>query len=169
MLGDEPYIAAALGINFSVSKHNANATDAEVMVIDNFFDSLRWDDDSSSEPTFVNNVAYGNLVNMVNFHERWVYSGSVTTPPCAQKVFWNELSTIYPLKQRHLDQFKVQLDRPYTDKKTGKANSSVYKEKALSEVGNYRMIYPVDDHKVMYVTQSGTTLNASPETAASER
>lgn len=31
-------------------------------------------------------------------------------------------------------------------------NSKIYTEKKLSEYGNYRVIQPVDDHKVMYVT-----------------
>ena len=51
-------------------------------------------------------VAYGDLVNIVDFHNRWIYQGSVTTPPCAQKVFWNELSTIYPISKETLVNFK---------------------------------------------------------------
>lgn len=39
----EGYIAAALGIMFSVDKYTAKLTDAERMVVDNFFESLQWD------------------------------------------------------------------------------------------------------------------------------
>jgi len=39
----EPYIAAALGIMFSVNSYTAKLTKAERMVIDNFFASLQWD------------------------------------------------------------------------------------------------------------------------------
>ena len=36
-------------------------------------------------------VTYGDLMNMVDKKNRWVYQGSVTTPPCAQRVYWNVL------------------------------------------------------------------------------
>ena len=36
-------IAAAMGIFFSVDKHNAKLTEAEVAIIDGFFDSLHFD------------------------------------------------------------------------------------------------------------------------------
>jgi carbonic anhydrase len=49
-------------------------------------------------------------MEMVDFNNRWVYKGSVTTPPCATYVYWNVLSTIYPVSQKHLDLFKAQLD-----------------------------------------------------------
>lgn len=98
------YIAAALGIMFSVDKHNARLTAPERMVIDNFFESLLWD--KVKGPVVSNLVTYGDLINVVDFHNRWIYQGSVTTPPCAQKVFWNSLSTIYPISQRTLDNFK---------------------------------------------------------------
>jgi len=89
---------------FSVDKHTAILTAAERMVIDNFFESLKWHEDTG--PVVSNLVAYGDLINVVDFHNRWVYQGSVTTPPCAQKVFWNELSTIYPITQETLTNFK---------------------------------------------------------------
>lgn len=87
-------------------------------------------------------IPYAELVNMVDFNNRWVYQGSVTTPPCAQKVFWNQISTVYPIKKRHLQQFKNQLAR-----KVG-----VYAPSNLSVIGNYRMIQPEDYHNVMYVS-----------------
>ena len=113
-------------------------------------------------------VAYGNLINMVDFNNRWVYSGSVTTPPCARKVFWNELSTVYPIKQRHLDQFKMQLDRDYYPENKP-SNQDTYRDKTLSQVGNYRMIYPVDDHNVKYVTNNGLSRKDSDSTIEQER
>jgi hypothetical protein len=35
---------------------------------------------------------------MVDTRNRWVYKGSVTTPPCATMVYWNVLTTVYPIK-----------------------------------------------------------------------
>ena len=70
---------------------------------------MDWDNKSKPEgegPT-VNLVTYGDLMSMVDFSNRWVYKGSVTTPPCAKKVYWNVLQTIYPIKKAHLDKFKA--------------------------------------------------------------
>jgi len=49
---------------------------------------------------------YGDLMMMVDADNRYVYSGSVTTPPCAKSVYWNVLSTVYPISEYHLELFK---------------------------------------------------------------
>lgn len=64
-------------------------------MIDKFFDQMQWN--LETDPS-VALVSYGELMNMVNSKRRWIYKGSVTTPPCAQSVFWNVLSTVYPIK-----------------------------------------------------------------------
>ena len=46
---------------------------------------------------------------MVDMKDRWVYKGSVTTPPCATYVYWNVVKGVYPLKQKHLDKFINQM------------------------------------------------------------
>ena len=78
---DNGYLAAALGIMFSVKSYTAQLTAAERMVIDNFFDTLQWEKDG--KPVISNLIAYGDLINIIDFNNRWVYQGSVTTPPCA--------------------------------------------------------------------------------------
>jgi carbonic anhydrase len=90
------FIAAAMGLMFSVNDYTADLTPGERMVIDTFFDTLRWDI-TTSNPT-VDLVAYGNMMNLANFNERWTYKGSVTTPPCATNVYWNVVSTVYPIR-----------------------------------------------------------------------
>merc|ERR1719281_2082833 len=75
-------------------------------------------------------------MEMVDFNNRWVYKGSVTTPPCLRFVYWNVLSTIYPVSQKHLDNFKARLEAGTTN---------------LGTVGNWRKIQPVDEHNVIYV------------------
>mmetsp|Transcript_18168 Transcript_18168/g.31065 ORF Transcript_18168/g.31065 Transcript_18168/m.31065 type:complete len:177 (-) Transcript_18168:483-1013(-) len=101
----EGFMAGALGIMFSVDNANTEVTWAEQKIIDTFFDSLHWGDDGDS--ITVDMVTYGDLMEMVNFNERWIYKGSVTTPPCATFVYWNVLATVYPISERHLNLFKA--------------------------------------------------------------
>ena len=71
-------------------------------------------------------IVYGDLMKLVDSQNRWVYKGSVTTPPCGRFVYWNVLSTIYPINKRHLAQFKKQLNLGENGK--------------LDERGNFREI-----------------------------
>lgn len=131
---------AALGIMFSVDKSTAVVSDADVRIIDNFFESLQWDATENPTPT---NIAYGNLVGMVDFHNRYVYRGSVTTPPCATTVFWNVVAPIYPIKAEHVKLFKEQLDR---------TADAAYATKTLSSVGNNRVIQATTaENQLMFV------------------
>merc|ERR1719272_1841410 len=66
----------------------------------------------------------------VDMQNRWTYRGSVTTPPCATAVYWNVLTTIYPIKEKHLNQFFAQLARNTSQKPS------------LSNTGNWRLIMP---------------------------
>lgn len=84
-------------------------TPAEVEIIDTFFQSLQWDTDISGDtaaaPTepVVDLISYGNLMELLNMNDRWIYKGSETVPPCETAIYWNVLSTVYPIKQEHLD------------------------------------------------------------------
>jgi len=98
----EMFIASAMGIMFSVKDYDQSVTAEQIAIIDGFFGSLELT--SFTNPK-VKQSTYGDLMNMVNKENRWVYQGSVTTPPCAQKVYWNLLMTVYPIKQAHLDLF----------------------------------------------------------------
>ena len=101
------FVAAAMGLIFDVDDYDKSVTDDQVRIIDTFFDSMKWT--ATGEPE-VDVISYGAIMNMADFENRWIYKGSVTTPPCAENVYWNVLSTVYPIKQRHLDAFKTKLD-----------------------------------------------------------
>jgi hypothetical protein len=137
---EKGYVAAAMGIMFSVENPSKTFEAWEVEIIDNFFDSLKWG--PKDVDVFVPEVSYGKLMMMVDMQNRWTYRGSVTTPPCATAVYWNVLRTVYPIKQKHLDQFKVQLS----------------KHAGLEKTGNWRLItnYIEGDkgHKAMIMTSS---------------
>lgn len=60
-------------------------------------------------PVIADLVTYGNMMELVDFNNRWAYKGSLTTPPCTTFVYWNVLSSIYPIKKEHLDLFDKQL------------------------------------------------------------
>jgi len=101
---------AAMGIMFSVNEYTADLTESQQLVIDKFFDSMHWtspqagktkddhhgDDHgdghrllagdapvANGDDPIADKVNYGELMMMVNMDKRWVYKGSVTTPPCA--------------------------------------------------------------------------------------
>jgi len=98
--GENGFIASAVGLMFSVSNPTRRVA-SEVKIINAFFDSLEWDD-ATAEPKLVDEVTYGDLMNMADTNNRWTYKGSVTTPPCAQNVYWNVLRTVYPIRSTDL-------------------------------------------------------------------
>ena len=76
------FMAAAMGIMFSVDKSTPGVSASDIATIDQFFDSLQWDKTSATTP-LVEKVPYGKLMMMFDMRDRWTYKGSVTTPPCA--------------------------------------------------------------------------------------
>ena len=96
---------AAVGILFSVEDYTSNLSWSEQALIDTFFDTLKWSDLSDDGPT-VDLITYGNLMELVDTNNRYIYKGSVTTPPCATYVYWNVLSIVYPISARHVKLFK---------------------------------------------------------------
>ena len=76
---------------------------------------------------------------MVDTENRWIYKGSVTTPPCDTYVYWNVVQRVYPVKQKHVDLFKQQLAR-------GK----------LDVIGNYRETQQIDKHNPFLITDAKT-------------
>jgi len=97
------FFAAAMGIMFSVNNPTPGVSANDIAIIDEFFESMNWP--ANSEKPHVEKVPYGKLMMMFDMRNRWTYKGSVTTPPCKQNVYWNVLKTIYPIKQKYVDQF----------------------------------------------------------------
>jgi len=129
--------AAAMGLMFSVNDASREFSEAEVKVIDTFFDNLAWEKSTKTKKSVkVNYVSYGELMMMADMDNRWTYRGSVTTPPCAENVYWNVLRTVYPIKQKHLDLFIE--DMEIDD---------------LKKFGNFRLIQELtESHKPMIVS-----------------
>ena len=119
---------AAVGILFSTTDYwKEGVTDALVNTIDSFFDSLQWTQNKANP--VVPLVPFGDLMMKMDTENRWIYKGSVTTPPCDTIVYWNVLQRVYPIKQKHLDLFEQQLARG-----------------GLDMIGNYRATQLIDKH-----------------------
>ena len=86
-------------------KQNVKLSKAETIIIDTFFETLDWKKENPS----VNLLTYGHLMSMVDLKNRWVYKGTLTTPPCTKGVYWNVLHSVYPVKAAHLADFQKKL------------------------------------------------------------
>ena len=118
---------AKTGILFSVEKFTIDGvTNEMVKNIDAFFDSLKWEE---NDP-IVESVPVAQFLNMIDMSERWIYKGSQTVPPCDTFVIWSIPRRIYPIKQRHVDLFKKQLERG-----------------GLQKTGNIREIQQLNGHQ----------------------
>ena len=89
---------AAMGILFSVNDATIELTSDQQKIIDDFFSSLKWEDKGSKE-VIVEEIPYGDLMMLIDTNDRWIYKGSVTTPPCTAFVYWNVLRTVYPISE----------------------------------------------------------------------
>ena len=70
-------------------------------VIDDFFESLQWD--KIDMDPIADDIGFGDLMKVVDFENRWAYKGSLNVPPCTKYVYWNVLTTIYPIKAKHIE------------------------------------------------------------------
>lgn len=106
------YFGSVMGLMFDTKRYDPSVTAAQVEIIDTFFDSLGLDVlnvDTTGTPVSevdIKYLNYGQLMNMAQTDSRFVYTGSLTTPPCTEKVYWNVINKVYPIKERHLSAFR---------------------------------------------------------------
>lgn len=146
-----------IGVMFdSDPKKAANVSKATVDAIDNFFDNLMYEKiDDAGKKIIADEIALGQLMAVLNLNDRFVYTGSLTTPPCYQKVFFNVLSTIYPIKKYHLDYY-INVVKKRADPATKSA-----------EKGNFRNVRAATtDHKLIYV-KGAAPVDTTPESETS--
>jgi len=92
------FFGTAMGLIFDTKNYNADMTDAEIQVIDTFFDSIDFASSDAAGTHVSDLIAFGNLMNLVDMKNRWMYAGGLTTPPCTTKVLFNICRTVYPIK-----------------------------------------------------------------------
>lgn len=80
-------------------------------------------------------IRFGELISALDTNNRWIYKGSLTTPPCLETIYWNVARKVLPMKEKHLMWFKMML------KETGNGIN-----------GNYRVIQPIDRHEPKLLT-----------------
>lgn len=148
------FLYSAVGLFFSVNDYTRKMEDWEQEIIDRFFESFKWDTVTGViKPT---EVAYGELMMMADMDNRWTYRGSVTTPPCAQNVYWNVLRTVYPIKEEVLTNFKKQLHRknglcPWV----GNLNNQI---PTVCVPGNNRLIQATHPDHLPFIISNGADL-----------
>ena len=84
---------SALGLMFDTEDFDQSISAADRATIDKFFDSLSLDKipPGKAKGHVLNEkaeVPFGDLMRMINFANRWVYTGSLTTPPCTVGVYF---------------------------------------------------------------------------------
>ena len=105
---------------------------------EDFFADLNLDE----EDPVVNKVRFAQIMNDIDWNNRWVYKGSQTLPPCSKFVYWNVIETIYPVREEVLQKFKKKL----------KDMGVSVGEDGEKEYGNYRNINKKMNKEVYFIT-----------------
>lgn len=106
--------------------------------VDKFFDAMLDTEDDTTDSEY-----FAEMMEVLSFNKRWIYKGSMTTPPCEKFVYWNILTKIYPISQANLDKFKLRL---------GSMGD-------MPEGGNYRIIQRGFNKDVAYIHTGGVYLS----------
>lgn len=114
-----------MGLIFDRYNYDPSVTVEEMEVINKFFDSLNFKkaptEKSSDDPDYKNgqdldskgniifakdvDVNYGDLTKIVNFANRWTYTGSLTTPPCTVGVYFQVVDRVLPISEEHYNAY----------------------------------------------------------------
>lgn len=133
---------------FDTAKYDPSVSDATVAAIDKFFDTMMYYDmlnpkDVSGVPTvYPKEVTLGELMSVVNTGDRWVYKGSLTTPPCTEGIYWNVVKTVYPIKKYHLEYYKAAVKKNYNPVTKAHANGNYRTARAPGAEHKLRLIKP---------------------------
>ena len=80
--------ASAVGLMFDRENYDKSITPDEREAVYAFFESLGFGTANVEDLAVDVDIPYGDLLKTVTFGNRWAYSGSLTTPPCTQGVYF---------------------------------------------------------------------------------
>ena len=72
--------------------------------VNKFFDEVRLQQDPDNHDVI--RLHMSELMNGLNWSNRYVYKGSVTYPPCVHYVLWNVMREVYPIRQQDVNLIK---------------------------------------------------------------
>jgi hypothetical protein len=104
-----PILYSALGFMFDVDDYDESVTPSEMGIINDFFDSFNMGnipEDGKAKGHVLNDnasVPLGDFVNLMSNAGRWVYTGSLTTPPCTVGVYFQVYDRVLPISRKHLN------------------------------------------------------------------
>lgn len=107
---DIKIFASATGIIFDRYNYDPSVTGEERLIIDKFFDSLNFEKAPgglTKKYEFIKdtNIPYADLIGVMNVANRWVYTGSLTTPPCNVGVLFNIFERVLPISEKHFNAY----------------------------------------------------------------
>lgn len=130
-----------VGVIFDTKEYDKNVSPKAVEAIDKFFDTLMMHQIKAADDKYkVGEVALGELMAFIDTTNRWVYSGSLTTPPCLENLYWNVVKTVYPIKPYHMAYYKKLVSSFATDDSKAKDNGNYRKERKASTENNLQLI-----------------------------
>ena len=89
-----------VGLLFDVHHFDKSISALANQTVQEFLHELRLKElyEADEEHVETEKVNLGEFMNIVNFNKRWVYHGSLTTPPCSPVVYWNVIDFIFPIR-----------------------------------------------------------------------
>lgn len=172
-----------MGIMFDRYNYDPTITKEEMEVVNKFFDGMNFkkappatNSESGNYKTGQDldkdgniilakdvDVNYGDLTKLVNFKNRWTYTGSLTTPPCTVGVYFQVVDRVLPISEEHYNAYiahqKQYIQKDFVDPEgnivaAGDQNNKygrAWTKQGLDVTGNWRVTNLIDSHKVRYM------------------
>lgn len=92
-----------------------------------------------------------------------MYSGSLTTPPCLENVYWNVVKKIYPIKKHHMDFYKELMKKASAVQ--ADVNGNYRKERPATADHNVKLIKSKIDYAAMAEVKSDPAADSAANAA----
>mmetsp|Transcript_40253 Transcript_40253/g.61427 ORF Transcript_40253/g.61427 Transcript_40253/m.61427 type:complete len:81 (+) Transcript_40253:542-784(+) len=78
-------------------------------IVTHFFDALDMGNRTDSEIDKIlglQEIEFRNFMELFDFHDSWIYSGSLAFPPCSRPTLWRLPQKVYPVELIHMYQVR---------------------------------------------------------------